>query len=537
MKKLHLLKKGLARRLMRTALASFVLVAIVGTSFGLDIPRAQAGLLVTEDGGNWWTNIATTIEQTVDTVADVALKTKDIAWDKVAWYIAKQAVQQIQKATVRWIQSGFDGSPAFVQDLGGFLQDNADRLAGEFIYGSDLKALCSPFQLNIRIALSIKYLRKDPPARCTLSGVVGNVENFLAGSFAEGGLPGWFELTVNPNNNFFGASAAAESALLGKLGKKREVDLNKLIFGKGFLGKEECSITNTVQDADIEGNEFTRDETKVCGSEVACKRISRTGSKISCKTVTPGDTISAALNVQTSAGTLALIEADEINEIISALFQQLAVQMLTGARGLLGTGERGVDGTPAFLDQINNPQFDTWPGQTTVGEDFMSEAIKSEQQYRDLYAAIVSRADALLARITELEALDGTETDEGRWECQSFDGIRAQVTALRAPALAKQIASDKNLATLNALQSRYATAIAAAPYSTAAAEESLRIIEEFIALESSGVLHRASSIPEHERATEPIIAQIRQLASQAESMCRLVPKNGRGDDDGDSDSE
>src|SRR3989344_3727196 len=186
MRNISIHKKRNGARWIRTSLSALLLMTILGMGFDLEIPRAQALFPVQETGaalpahqGNWWTDLVTTIEQTADTISTYAQELKEYGIDSAGWYIAKLALQQIQKETVNWINSGFDGSPAFVQDLGGFLENNADKLAGEFIYGSDLKALCSPFALNIKIALSVKYLRKDPPARCTLSGVVGNVENFL----------------------------------------------------------------------------------------------------------------------------------------------------------------------------------------------------------------------------------------------------------------------------------------------------------------------------------------------------------------------
>ena len=496
---------------MRTSLSAFLLMAILETSVGLEVPHAQAQLATapTDAPTNWYT----TIQQTLGTVANVASKAYDAAnknkefvLDPIAWFAAKFAIQQIQKATLNWINSGFDGSPAFVQDLGGFLESNADKLAGEFIYGSDLKALCSPFALNIKIALSIKYLRKDPPARCTLSGVVGNVENFLGGDFASGGLPGWFELTVNPNNNFFGAYAAADSALFAKQLKTKEVDINKLIFGKGFLGKEVCDEVAASVDQAI--NNY--------GSSTMAQ-------KKNCKTVTPGDTIATSLNEMLHVGKDELVAADEFNEIISALFQQLAVKALTGANGLLGVSEPdSTQGNTSYLDRIGDTRYDTMPGQSTLGNDLILKAISEESAFRTLYAGVVAKADdilarissviaeftaksnAILSRISQLDTLVANESDDEIWTCSNMDDIRARAHAIpgetvsltdpvrlkttdvRTPAFAILTESDRNLVTLNDLQTRYAATIASGG---TAAEARLRVVEEFMNLQSKGTLH------------------------------------------------
>ncbi|MES2006571.1 MAG: hypothetical protein V4436_00515, partial [Patescibacteria group bacterium] len=67
--------------------------------------------------------------------------------------IAKIAIQSITQSIVEWINSGFSGQPSFVQNYEEFFTDVADRAAGEFIEGSGLAFLCSPFQLQVKIAI------------------------------------------------------------------------------------------------------------------------------------------------------------------------------------------------------------------------------------------------------------------------------------------------------------------------------------------------------------------------------------------------
>ena len=94
--------------------------------------------------------------------------------------LGRLAVQHITQSTVNWINSGFEGKPAFVQDFNQFFTDVADEAAGEFIQGSGLSFLCSPFQLKVRIAIAQSYARRNySPASCTLSQVTDNVKGFI----------------------------------------------------------------------------------------------------------------------------------------------------------------------------------------------------------------------------------------------------------------------------------------------------------------------------------------------------------------------
>src|SRR3989344_3667343 len=137
----------------------------------------------------------------------------------IARTIARSVIQQVTASVVDWINSGFDGKPAFVQDYKQFFTNVADRAAGEFIQGSDLAFLCSPFKLQVRIAIAQSYARRSTGASqaCTLSDAVGNIENFMNGNFSEGGWPGLISFTTVPTNNPFGGYAYGQLLLNDKI--------------------------------------------------------------------------------------------------------------------------------------------------------------------------------------------------------------------------------------------------------------------------------------------------------------------------------
>ncbi len=87
-------------------------------------------------------------------------------------------------------------------------------------------------------------------------------------------------------------------------------------------------------------------------SKKVCQAVEGT-TREDCKITTPGQVISEALTFQLSTGPRTLIEADEINELIGALLNQLVLQAVQGLNGLLGLSESGYGGgSGSFLDAV-----------------------------------------------------------------------------------------------------------------------------------------------------------------------------------------
>src|SRR3989344_1557050 len=75
-----------------------------------------------------------------------------------------------------------------------FFNNVGDQAAGEFIRGTGLAFLCSPFQMQIRIAVAQSYARRGA-ASCTLTGVIKNINSFMNGNFSQGGWGGLLQFT------------------------------------------------------------------------------------------------------------------------------------------------------------------------------------------------------------------------------------------------------------------------------------------------------------------------------------------------------
>ena len=306
--------------------------------------------------------------------------------DGIAYHIAKTFISQMLRSTINWINSGFNGSPAFIQDLERFLLDTADIAAGEYIrsLGEIGSIICRPFRIDIQLALSLKYQKAREGRRvdeCTLSGVVDNIENFIEGNVArEDFWEQWIEVTSKPGTYTpYGQMLEAEAELAVRINNKKINIMEELNWGQGFLSSKVCE--------------------SVAGPN---------GPQEQCVISTPGQTISAALNKALGAGQDELIAADEVNEVISALVGQIANQALTGAAGLLGLsvqgGGGGGNGT-SYVNALVNERQAANGTYFNQGVDEIADRLEIQIEYRALAISYIPRLLAVSNNRSATQAL------------------------------------------------------------------------------------------------------------------------------------
>jgi len=383
------------------------------------------------------------VGDTTFVIGDIPQMLKEYVGDSLAYTLGRAVISRMVESTVRWINSGFKGSPSFVTDLDGFLLDVADGVAGDFIYGTDLGFLCSPFELNIRSALAIQHYGTGAsrnPSACTISGIGDNVDNFLDDA-GDSGWGRWFDVTTQPQNNQYGAYAMAEAQLNASIVNARGEELQLLNFSGGFLSFEECT--------EIEGG----------GEE--------------CTISTPGQVIANSLNKSLGAGQDSLIQADEVNEIVGALLSQLVNQVLGGVGGLTGVSggsSAGNDNRP-YLDQLSD---ETASSESDVERGLITQARDLERQIQSQSAQVVSvRSDAIAAA----EEIEDAES------CNATTPLPAVLLESETKAQAYNEASSINIRSLERLLLQYATTPTDA-------------IDDFNFLLDSGVLHTTSDLAE-----------------------------------------
>lgn len=229
-----------------------------------------------------------------------------ISWDKLAWGLANMAIHKITKNIVSWIKTGGrDGKPLFITNWEDFLKEVANDASGIFIEQLELTEICQPFKPRLQMLLGSSGGTYRQRAQCTIKDVTRNVENFYR-DFKQGGWERWFEITLVPQNNFYGSYYMALEEKLLRESLAVEAKKSEAIAGGGFLGDEDkiCVKFNST--------------TKVC-------------EEFKWVILTPGKTIERQLNdvLAPPSGEKRLEVADEIDEIISAAFTRL----LTSIRG------------------------------------------------------------------------------------------------------------------------------------------------------------------------------------------------------------
>lgn len=270
-----------------------------------------------------------------------ALVVKEYALDNIGWTVSKIAMQSVIKSTVNWINSGFQGSPAFVTDLSQNLQQVGDAAANQFIsdYESNL-AINSPFKDAIGQAVRANYFLST--ARdgfflqnpYTLNKVSSDDAAFLRGDFSKGGFTAWLNASLYPQNNPIGAYGLVQDALNGGVGAAQGQRKTELDWGRGFLSFR--GACNSAQPAS--GGVDLSSADKCLSSNIE----------------TPGAMIEGQLQKVFGTSVDQLVSADELNEVVGALVGQLTNQVL-GGTGLSGASQPTAGSGGSYINNATNP--------------------------------------------------------------------------------------------------------------------------------------------------------------------------------------
>ncbi len=398
------------------ALVSKLIVAILIVSFGA-LPLSST--LTPKHAEAQFGAIGAAVGLMVP-VNDIQNNLKEGIFDQIAWSVAKIAIQQITRSTIAWINSGFQGNPAFVSDPGQFFGDLADQVLGEFIKGSDLAFLCSPFKIEITKALIQNYYQNRVPLSCTLSGVLNNVQNFAnftsvsdgsgRGFLANGGWRGWLDVAGPEGNNPYDAYADTQAKLGARLLTTTGNFQQELNFGQGFLSWRDCST--------VSGDHGPGDS--------------------KCPIVTPGSVIVDQLNHTLGATVDTLVTADEFNEIISALMSQLLSQVL-GGTGLFGTSQPNSSfNGGSFLNALNNNANTTFNGSRELSKSGIDANVAALQQMIGVKNQSIGKVNNSISLQNQIAQACGVNSTQA--------GVASSTVATQLQPIKNKLLSDIALA-------------------------------------------------------------------------------------------
>jgi hypothetical protein len=403
----------------------FIILILLGN---FSIPRkAEAVITVQEVGTNLVQSIINTTNTTAISLNSYYQRYKETVLDRLATMAAKQLIRQITASVVNWINSGFQGSPSFLQNPGAFFLDVADQTTGEFLAttGGPLTALCSPFSINIRLALAFKYHPQiQKRYSCTLGTIINNTGNavqnasingFTAGDFKQGGWPAFISLSTEPQNNVYGAYLTANSELSWRVANAQYQQRDELTNGKGFLSwrdpkckaavrKNNAELTSAANEDEYLDTVNTNrsnitDEDAAIDSYNQGTNATAMRSEADCPIQTPGSVIGGTLQNHLDGPLRELELVDNINQIVNALFAQLAVQVLQKGLGTVSSSGSGgtsyIDATVAEANRDNSAEVQKARTDLIASVDnTMKNALDYQTKRREAITVIFSAKDS-----------------------------------------------------------------------------------------------------------------------------------------------
>ncbi|MDP3402772.1 MAG: hypothetical protein Q8S35_02345 [bacterium] len=404
----------------------------------------------------------------VTSLSTAADRTLNYILNGLAWDLANLAIESMTKSTVNWINSGFQGSPAFVTDLRQNMRGVADTIAGRFFDElSETNFGRSPFQDRVLDAVRLGYYLRTSPESFyvrypyTLNQVSADDRAFLRGDFNQGGFNAWFATVMYPENNPYGMNILLNEQLENRIGSGLSIRSQELDWSRGFLSwRGDCIATAPNSGANNTPVNLTNEE--------PC---------IDYEVLTPGSVIQEGLNKALGAGQDRLVVADDFNEIISALLNQLVGQVLGGnsSGGLRGVSRPATGGGSSFLDRSTDPTLN--PGNSANTGTAFAATIAEQRSILERHQASWERirgaAQAALSR------------------CGPGGEPNPEVVVTRAQdALVK---AANGIAAYRDLEERIAATIAAGGNQTAAITQ---IVNDFTALGRSAMVPTSEEIAE-----------------------------------------
>lgn len=341
----------------------------------------------------------------------------------IAYAVAKNMLQQVTNRTLSWINTGFNGNPFYVRDIDSYLKSVRDEKLASFlqyaptsdpIFGNAIRSIVTE-QVTGYTDGRLGQLMNTPEAQ---------EYSAFQSDFTQGG----WNAFLNPKNNAIGAYFNAVDTISSQLNTAQQNVQNELTQGEGFLSMKKCAEwDNSSNNIDISAYPYNiafltgesywcatesyslqnKNEISACEGQypagsgyddtalLACKKEATTRYKsalaANCKqgtatsgpapsqpqctryeTVTPGSVIAQQAAAVTTTNIRQLEQADQINEVLGAFFDQLLNRLFNqGIGGVGGSGSGGGfgPGSNVVLGANGQPLSSVNSGQNVIGYD------------------------------------------------------------------------------------------------------------------------------------------------------------------------
>jgi hypothetical protein len=176
--------------------------------------------------------------------------------------IARRAIQEITKSTVNWINSGFHGSPLFVENPESFFKDIVKSEVKNLVDTFGYDRIRFPFGKDFAINTINSYKNTlEGNTQYTLSTVSNDrvYLNNYRNNFSVGGWDGFLVNNLYPQNNYIGFHIIATEELSRRIDGAIQPPIEKVNAliqqGQGFLSPQVCPSNSAYNNG---YNEFRR---------------------------------------------------------------------------------------------------------------------------------------------------------------------------------------------------------------------------------------------------------------------------------------
>ncbi len=299
-------------------------------------------------------------------VLDNPANKKEGCLDAIAYTAAKIVLAKLTKSTLNWINSGFAGSPTFVQDPGSFFESIANEQVNSFTAKIAFNPEQYPFgrftaqnvikgiqgQLDNNAKISSGFVLKDEAD--PNKPYEARFEAFTNDFLYAGGWDGYLAVTeitqANPFDSYISAVNHTGPVVSAAISQKNPVTaiVGELQQASGFLSLKKCGKPIWYEDPSRDTS-FT-----LAQAEAQAKNDPADADTQEAKdwlyyhkcekweTQTPGTAIAEQMNISLGDTKRQLELADELNESISAIFDALMSQLFSkGVKALSGADDTG----------------------------------------------------------------------------------------------------------------------------------------------------------------------------------------------------
>lgn len=334
-------------------------------------------------------------------VADNSANSKESCLDAIAYTAAKIVLAKLTESTLNWINSGFDGSPTFVQDPGSFFKSIADEQVSSFTATIGFDPQQFPFGREIAQNI-INSIQKQLDYNASItSGNLLNYDNnpntpykerfeaFTADFLYGGGWDGYLAVTQITNANPFDSYIQSVNHI-GPVVNSSSQQKNpvtqirqELEQSGGFLALKKC-VDPSWYTSERSDPTFTRAQAIAQSKNdpndadtQAAREWLNDHTCLRYETKTPGIALAQSLDISLGSSQRQLELADELNESISAVFDALLKQAFHKGISGLTDMESSMDGgnVSEFGGYGNNT------ADTTITSSDISSGVDSGQWY------------------------------------------------------------------------------------------------------------------------------------------------------------